>query len=191
MMVDSPVITNPQPIEGNWNGGWTLDRHTISSSPTVRTDLGELLYQLKYNLDRSKILPIAELTASFIRERSAYSYINAIVPIPPSNTQRPFQPVFELATQIGKMLNLSVSLDYLVKTRSTEQIKDIRNPELKKQILQEAMQADQRFQEKYILLFDDLYDSGATLMAATDVLLNQGRVRRVSVLTLTRTRIQQ
>lgn len=41
---------------------------------------------------------------------------------------------------------------------------------------------------KRVLLFDDLYRSGSTLNAITDVLLQAGQATSVSVLTLTRTR---
>ena len=41
---------------------------------------------------------------------------------------------------------------------------------------------------KTVLLFDDLYRSGATLRAVTSVLYDQGEAKRVEVLTLTRTR---
>ena len=41
---------------------------------------------------------------------------------------------------------------------------------------------------KKILLIDDLYRSGATLTIATDILLNIGKAKSVSVLALTKTR---
>ena len=44
---------------------------------------------------------------------------------------------------------------------------------------------------KNVLLFDDLFRSGATMNAITDVLLNQGQVTSVSVLTITKTRSNQ
>jgi competence protein ComFC len=40
-----------------------------------------------------------------------------------------------------------------------------------------------------VLLFDDLYRSGETLAEATRTLQEQGRVQRVYVLTVTRTRV--
>ena len=108
------IETNPRWINGNWKAGWRLDLHTISSQhnpdgtfETQRTQLGELLYQLKYRQDRSQIKPIATLTANFIKNRiNAYPYLAGIVPIPPSNLERPFQPVLALATEIGTILNL-------------------------------------------------------------------------------------
>lgn len=43
-------------------------------------------------------------------------------------------------------------------------------------------------QRKSVLLFDDLYRSGATLKAITELLMTQGRAGAVRVLTITRTR---
>ncbi|WP_013320236.1 ComF family protein [Gloeothece verrucosa] len=197
-MTNYPI--NPQKIEGNWRAGWALDVHTISSSPlpdgsfdTVRSYLGELLYQLKYRQDQKVIVPIAEIVAPFIQNLLVYQYLSAIIPIPPSNTDRPFQPVYEIARAIGDMINLPVPLDYLVKIKSTEQLKAVEDLETRKQLLQGAMQVTdrQRFRGRYILLFDDLYRSGATLMTATDVLANEGGVARIFVLTLTRTRTKK
>jgi predicted amidophosphoribosyltransferase len=44
---------------------------------------------------------------------------------------------------------------------------------------------------KKVLLVDDLYRSGATLNAITDLLLTEGKAASVSVLTITRTRSNQ
>lgn len=44
---------------------------------------------------------------------------------------------------------------------------------------------------KNVLLFDDLFRSGSTLNAITDVLLQQGQAASVRVLTITRTRSNQ
>ena len=44
---------------------------------------------------------------------------------------------------------------------------------------------------KSVLLFDDLYRSGATLSAVTDLLMSQGKAEAVRVLTITQTRSLQ
>jgi hypothetical protein len=68
------INLNPQEIHGNWQAGYALDFHTVSSRllpdgtyDTERTEIGELVYQAKYRHDRSKIQPIAEIAAQFIR----------------------------------------------------------------------------------------------------------------------------
>ena len=83
---------NPQEIHGNWRAGWALDVHTLSSRPlpdggydTNRTEFGELVFQLKYRDDRTKIQPIAEVASKFVEEKFAVDghlvlpYITAII----------------------------------------------------------------------------------------------------------------
>ena len=69
------IRINPQEIHGNWRAGYALDFHTVSSRllpdgtyDTERTEIGELIFQVKYRHDRSKIQPIAEIVAQFVRE---------------------------------------------------------------------------------------------------------------------------
>ncbi len=121
---------NPQELSGNWRSGWALDTHTISSRlmvggvyDTVRTELGELVYQAKYHQDRSKIQLITGTAAEFIKESfkvdgyAVLPYIAAIIPIPPSDMDRSFQPVTEIAQELGRLLNLPVRTDLLTKIK--------------------------------------------------------------------------
>ena len=190
------IKINPSRIYGNWIAGWTLDLHTVSSRympdgsfETARTELGELLYQLKYRHDKSKIRPIAQVAAEFIKKLLVYPYLDAIIPIPPSDMNRPFQPVIELAAEIGRILNLPAPSDYLVKVKPTVPLKSLEGYESRQEQLKNAFTVqDNRFYRKYVLLFDDIYRSGETLKAATDVLIKNGEVSRVYVLALTRTK---
>ena len=46
-------------LNGNWKKGWALDQHMMQWPD--RTNIAEMLYQLKYNKkDKSKIEPLAE-----------------------------------------------------------------------------------------------------------------------------------
>lgn len=199
---DQKLSINPQEIYGNWRAGWTLDTHTISSRPlqdggydTDRTEFGELVFQVKYRHERSKIQQIAETAAEFIKDSftvdgyAVLPYIAAIIPIPPSDINRVFQPVTEIAQEIGRLLNLPVRTDYLMKKKQTVPLKNLSNVEDKRKQLQGAFIINtQEFKGRCVLLFDDLYDSGSTLTEVTRVLHEQGGVRHVLVLTLTRTR---
>lgn len=193
------IKINEQKLIGNWRMGWALDLHTISSKllsngtfDTQRTEIGELLYQLKYNFDKSKIEPIASIAASFLKTRLVFPYLKAIIPVPPSKLDRPFQPVQELAIKIGEKVNLPVPLDYLVKVKKTKFLKDIENTESRKTQLKGAFKVrDNRFAGKYILLFDDLFRSGETLNEITNVLVKEGKVSRIFVLTITKTRTKR
>ena len=193
---------NPQEIYGNWRAGWALDVHTLSSRPlpsgrydTERTEFGELVFQLKYRHDSTKIQPIAEVVSKFVEEKFAVDghlvlpYITAIVPIPPSDINRDFQPVTEVAQEIGRLLNVPVRTDYLTKAKRTVPLKNLSDVESKREQLHGVFSVQsQDLENRCVLLVDDLYDSGTTLTEATRVLYEQGGVQHVLVLTLTRTR---
>ena len=198
------INLNPQKIHGNWRAGYALDFHTVSSRllpdgtyDTERTEIGELVYQAKYRHDRSKIQPIAEIAAQFIREEFTvngdlvHRYFNAIIPIPFSDTNRPFQPVPEIAAEIGNLLNRPVFTNYLIRERPTRLVRDLRHEERQAEIQGAFIVRSQNLKGRWVLLFDDLYDSGATLTEVTNVLYEQGRVRHVLVLTLTQTRTRR
>jgi predicted amidophosphoribosyltransferase len=193
---------NPQKICGNWRAGWTLDVHTLSSRSlpsggydTERTEFGELVFQLKYRHDRTKIQPISEIAAKFVKGKFAVDshlilpYLKAILPIPPSNKNRAFQPVTEIARGIGNLLNAPVRTDYLTKVKHTIPLKNLPDVGSKREQLYGAFAVESQDLKNYcVLLVDDLYDSGTTLTEATRVLYEQGSIQHVLVLALTRTR---
>lgn len=95
----------------------------------------------------------------------------------------------EVARAIGRLSGLPVAEDYLRKTKTTQSLKDIFDTtERKAQLAGAFAVADDRFAGKRVLLFDDLFRSGETLGEITHTLIEQGKVDRVYVLTLTRTR---
>ncbi|MDE0015087.1 MAG: phosphoribosyltransferase family protein [Candidatus Poribacteria bacterium] len=193
---------NPREIDENWRAGWALDVHTLSSRllpdnkyDTKRTKLGELVYWLKYCNDTTKIQPIAEVAAQFVEEEFTVDgypilpYLKAILPIPPSDQNRDFQPVNEVAQEIGRLLSVPVRADYLTKVKRTVSLKNLPDIESKRDELRDAFTVQsQDLRNRCVLLVDDLYDSGTTLTEATKVLYEQGVVQHVLVLTLTRTR---
>ena len=91
-----PVIINPHNLRGPWSDGYALDVHTTSSTmighnafghpvfDTARSPLGELLYRLKNRGDETVIPEIIDTTATFLRGWGVR--IDAVVPVPPSNT---------------------------------------------------------------------------------------------------------
>ena len=102
---------------------------------------------------------------------------------------RTFQPVTEIAKEIEKLLNLPIRTDYLTKIKQTVPLKNLPDVESKREQLKGAFVVQtQDFKDRCVLLFDDLYDSGVTLTEVSKILYEQGGVRHVLVLTLTRTR---
>jgi predicted amidophosphoribosyltransferase len=75
------------------------------------------------------------------------------------------------------------------KIKSTAELKDVFEFEKRAVALKDAFAVDQSLTEgKRLLLFDDLYRSGATVTAISRSLTSDGRAAAVFLLTLTRTR---
>jgi competence protein ComFC len=192
------VDTNPTKIPGRWINGFALDVHTTSSElvghdqyghpqfESKRSELGELLYKLKFRRNRGVIPEIVEVAATFVE--SYLPKVDLIIPVPPS-TPRKEQPVILLARALGERLHIPISEDCVWKVRETPQLKNVFDFDERSRLLDGAFELDSSvIKGKMVLLFDDLYRSGATLNAVTALLYDQGGAEDVVVLTLTRTR---
>lgn len=191
------AAVNVQKIHGKWASGRALDLHTLSSTylgidqygyhqyDTVYSPLGGLLYRLKYQQDITAAQEIIVTAANWLK--ASVQKFDFIIPVPPS-TPRAVQPVLVLANGIGAAVGLPV-VSCVSTTRTTSQLKAISDPEQRRVALAGLHAVDASMTKgKRILVLDDLYRSGSTLNAITDVLQNRGAAARVSVLTITRTR---
>lgn len=181
---------------GPWVEGFVLDYHTISSTPTgdpyyrfdtKRTELGELLFQLKYRAGGADVLAaIADTVTDFISGWNPP--VDCIVPAPASLTRRS-QPAVEIARELAARLGLAVSEDAVVKVQRTPQMKNIDDWSERQRVLGEAVQVGQGdVKGKTILLFDDLIESGSTIRRAGEVLLTHANAKALYALVLTRTK---
>ena len=193
-------MTNPMQVEGAWRLGWTLDVHTTSSLflghdemghaqfDTTRSELGELVYQLKYKNQSQAADEIAAIMAEFLSNKpKAMSRTDLVVPVPASTT-RSVQPVTRIAKMLARELDRSFSEDAIQKTKHTPTLKNITDLEERREALDDAFEGDQtQLDGKGILLVDDLYRSGSTANAVTLALIAAG-ASRVYFLAATRTR---
>lgn len=190
---------NIKQIVGVWTLGYSLDKHTFSSTPigyndyghmqfdTVRPEAGEALFQLKYRSDFSKVPVIAEqMRASF---GGVFSSVGLVVPMPPSKA-RPRQPVVEIAREYARLSGIPCYENLLVKTSDTPAMKDIASREDKIAALMGAFTVyDVLSGGPYdVLIIDDLFDTGSSLEAATNMLRGYNQIRNVYVATVTRKR---
>jgi competence protein ComFC len=192
------IEIHPKEIKGSWDQGYVLDVHTISSTmigynefghpefDTVRSQLGELVYRLKYKGDKTVISSIVELIVGFVNSWGIHP--DVVVPMPPSNLQRSFQPVIEIAGELAQSLKIPVSTTSLRKTKTTEQMKDVGDFSARVAALEAAFTSDKGLEGRVVLLFDDLFQSGATMNVAARTLKAQGLAKSVYALALTRTR---
>lgn len=191
------VAINPQKIEGRWRSGYALDLHTTSSTPvghnesghmrfdTVRPPIAELLYQLKYQHNQAAAQEIIDAAAGFLHPYK--NKFDLIIPVPAS-TIRSIQPVAVLAYGIGAAIGLQVK-ECVVPTRATTQLKGVTDPAKRRELLDGLYAVDPiDTVNKNVLLFDDLFRSGSTMNAITEVLYGQGRAGSVCALTITCTR---
>ena len=174
-----------------------MDLHTAQSTflgynayghpefDTKRTPLGDLVFRLKNRGDRDAIDPIVDAVAEFLW--SWGPKIDAIVPVPPSNTARKRQPVIEVARVLSTRTGIPLCASCVSKVRSTAQLKNVFERAKRDAILANAFAVDRpQTQGKRLLLFDDLYRSGATDGAITKVLTEEGKASAIYLLTLLR-----
>ena len=185
-------------IDGNWKAGYAIDLHTISSVylgdnfdgqpqfDNERSEMGELINRLKYHSDETVTPKIIEIINKNLKNITAVDFI---IPVPPSNLKRAFQPVYKIVEELSKSSTVPLIKDALFKT-DVEELKSITNPAHREALLRNSLKLNPNIdiENRSILLVDDVYRSGATVRAVTDLLYNQAKVKSVYVLTMTKTR---
>jgi len=187
---------NPIAINGNWEQGFVLDKHVITSTPigenvygrmqyeTTRTTLGELVFQLKYRGRYENINKIIDLIKPFLAKIKAEWKVDVIIPVPPSK-HRDFQPVNELARTIAEYLHINYT-DEVLEKLSSSQSKDMSKSD---KTLKGSIIAKIKAQREHnLLLIDDLFESGETLKECVSVLRDDPLLKRIYVLVMTKTR---
>ena len=195
--VPLPVKTNVRQIQGPWSLGYTLDKHTISSTyigddnyghaifDTKRTEVGESLYQLKYKSDHSQATVLAEQIVHSLWH--FFPGTSFVLPMPPSKP-RALQPVTAIARAVGAKTGVRCLEHLLLKNTATAQIKDIGARDDRATALSSAFRVADVLPDGMhdVLLIDDLYDTGSSLEAATRTLQQYPKIRRVFVTAVTR-----
>ena len=185
-------------LKGKWTEGYAIDKHTLHSTyvgdneyghpmfDTKRSEIGELVYQLKYQEKKKIINDIMVLVKPVLDDWQIGAKVDIIIPIPPSDISRTFQPVFIITEAISDYLNIRMSTQVLKKLKHNQ----LKNASIEKKIdlIKGSIVKEKNFKrEVNILLVDDLFDSGVTLNEAVDVLKSDINVADVYVLTMTKT----
>ena len=194
-----PFPTNPQRLIGPWTEGFALDLHTRSSEfvghdefgrpmfDTVRTEVGEALYKLKYSKDTAEVARLAMTAAAFVKGWKRE--LDAVVPVPPSKT-RAIQPVRLVGAELARRLGIPFLAGAVKRTKDIPELKNVVDFGERQKLLAGGHRLGPgQLEGLTVLLFDDLFRSGATMNAVANTLLKRdGGVAKVFALTLTRTR---
>ena len=171
------LLLKPIKIYGTWDEGIVIDYHMLKSKflgydengkekfENVRTEIGELLYRYKYKKDKKCLSDIMKI----------------VIPIPPTNKNRVYQPVYEIAKQVSNYLKKECKIDVLYK-KNKLQAKD------GKDISNSIKQIRKIEKPSNVLIIDDLYGTGATLNEACKALRKDDNVKKIYCMVLTKTK---
>jgi len=197
-MGKKPLSINPIILKGGWTRGWALDYHTISSRydksgryyKTKRTAMGEALYRLKYKRRWWWAKIIARTVAGFLDERDIIDEVDLITTIPPARYRLLFQPVNMIGKRIGKLLAVPVDTRLLKRKKKVPPVKYMEDRNERFEYVKGLFSIKSKgLAGRNILVFDDLYRSGATLAEAVATLKTSAEAGEIYVLTVTRTRV--
>lgn len=147
-----------------------------------------MLYQLKYRSDKGVVHEIVEAVEKFMKAWNPA--VDILVPVPPS-THRAVQPVLVLASAISGRLGIPLA-DCVARTRDIPELKNVSGLDERLELLEGLHTVDKSATRgKRVLLFDDLYRSGATMNAIATELYEAGKATDVFALAITRTRSHQ
>jgi len=190
--------TNPIRIQGDWSDGYALDLHTTRSVylgdneyghpefDTEYSEVGALVKAVKYRGDLSRVPELIDTAAHFIRHWGVG--IDVVVPAPPSR-QRRVQPVEVIASGIAQALGVADGRGAVWRTKAVPELKGLANQDERAVALDGAHDVNPTMTRgRRVLLFDDLFRSGAPMGSAARLLLARGGATEVFALTLTKTR---
>jgi hypothetical protein len=132
-----------------------------------RTELGAILNRAKPygpgDGDRRAADQLAERLAAFVEAHPAYARADAIVPVPTSNPNKPFDLPTYLADRLAERLGKTNGAGWVRKVRVTNQQKDLHTHQQKVENVDGAFEAVCDVSGQTVVVVDDLYQSGATI----------------------------
>lgn len=196
------ITIHPIRLVGPWDIGYALDRHIVSSSfigedpyggrasfDNRRSEIGELLYQFKYQGGKDNLSSIVDTIVDFLNRYKDMQGFDTIIPVPPTPANyRTYQPTLEIAKMLAEATRMYCCETVLEKT-TNQQLKNI-SPEERRSIGQLIIKRKKANRENSVLLIDDLYDTGTTLTHCVKALREDPLVQRIGVLTITKTKGQ-
>lgn len=179
--------------------GYSLDTHVVSSIPTgedpygnmtfatVRSEIGEELYQYKYQHRIENLGNIVDTIVDFLNGHPEMRDFESIIPVPPTpDNNRSYQPTHEIAKSVAERIQVYFC-DSVLEKKSGIQLKGLTLEEKKKlgNFIEKKRSATRKHS---VLLIDDLFQSGTTLNNCSQRLREDPLVNKIYVLAVTKTK---
>lgn len=157
---------------------WQAQIDGIRSPFRFEGVIRQAIHQLKYQNLRVLRTPLAQLLQDYLRTNPIPGEV--LVPVPLHRKrlrERGYNQSDLLARQLGKLANLPVIADCLVRPRHTSpQARTTTVEERRSNVVEAFACRDRRLQGKQVLLIDDVATSGATLDACAAALKAAGAI---------------
>ncbi len=179
----------PVPLSGNFDLGFALGEYSIKeSAKRKKTKVGDLLHKFKYEQNRHAGMILTDLASDFINSQILLKSSDLMLTIPPSFRSRSFDPVSFIAERIEERTQIRWERDVFARIRLTKPQKNLRNRENKQLNVLDTYRLAKPLQlvSTKVLVFDDIFDSGATLNEISAV-LREAKADKIYVLVLVKT----
>ncbi len=136
----------------------------------------QAIHQLKYRNLRTLAMPLSELLKDYLAANPIPGQVLVPVPLHPKRIrERGYNQSSLLAHKLGKLINLPIVDDCLIRLRPTPpQARTSTVAERRSNVARAFSCRDHRLQDKQVLLIDDVSTSGATLNACAIALKAAG-----------------
>ncbi len=191
--------TNPIKLlrnDENFEWVYAMDYHTLSSEyigddeqgrprfDTDYSDMGNAIKSLKYKSRLTAVRDISDTMVDFLESMDMDKFY--ILPVPPSNRNRSFQPVFKIAERVAKKMGTK-SFDSVLKKNNNTQIKNMSRIEIRQMHDMISMVRETRYPAN-VLLIDDIFSTGTTLKECAKALRKDANIEKIYAITATKTR---